>query len=232
MIAVANWKGKVPLQPKPQAEPISWNDFCRLVLKIVEELSPCPEPRLFIVAAHRELQRFGDGTLEDLRKHLGQCVEELKTRGLLEINGSQLIAPPAGRTEHDDILDLTADVALQSQSAMEKPAERTGDEGILELTADFEFQPQFVSKKPTGRAGDEDILELTAALEPYELEDFLELTAELELHPSLQPSKLDKAPRDQEQLRTQAPVTGRPKSVSEPTREEIIAAMRRFVSEE
>jgi hypothetical protein len=221
------------LQPKTQAEPdvTSWDDFCRLVLEIIAELSPCPEPTLFVIAATRGLQRFGEGTLEDLRKHLGQCVEELKTRGLVEINGSQLIAPPAGRTEHDHIFDLTADVAFHSQSAMEKPAERTGDEDILQLTADLEFQRQSVSEKPAARAG-EDILDLTAELELHKVEDILELTAAFEVRPSLRPSKLDKAPRDQQQLQTQAPGIGRPKGVAEPTREEIIAAMRRFISDD
>jgi hypothetical protein len=88
-----------------------------------------------------------------------------------------------------------------------------------------------VSENPPARAG-EDILDLTAELELHKVEDILELTAAFEVHPSLRPSKLDKAPRDQQQLQPQAPGIGRPKGVAEPTREEIIAAMRRFISDD
>jgi hypothetical protein len=281
-----NDKGRVNLQPKPRTESslTSWNDFCRLVLEIIEELSPCAQPTLFLVAANRGLQRFGDGTLDDLRKLLGQGVQELKSRGLVEISGGQLVIAAAGSAGAEHILDLTADVEFQPQSVKEKPAGRAGDdilqltaelelqppsvreqsarqtrdEHILDLTADVEFQPQSVMEKPAGRAGDdilqltaefelqpqsvreqsarqtrdEDILDLTAELELHEAEDLLELTAELEFSPSLRPSKLDKVPRDLQQLQTPAPGTGRPKGAAEPTREEIIAAMRRFVSDD
>ena len=118
---------------------------------------------LFVVAANRRLERFGDGSLADLSKLLRQCVQELQARGLVEINGEQLVITPAGSAEDEDILDLTA---------------------------------------------------------------------ELELQPSLRPSKLDQAPTNQKQLQTQAHVTGGPKRAPEPTREEIIAAMRRFISDD
>jgi hypothetical protein len=192
------------VQPKPQAEPplTSWNDFCRLVLEIIGELSPCPEPTLFVVAANRGMQRFGDGTLDDLRKLLGQCVQELKSRELVEISGQQLVIATTRSAGEEHILDLT--VESQPQSVKEKAAEPVGD----------------------------DILDLTAELELHQAEDLLELTAELEFHPSLRPSKLDKAPREQQQLQKQAPGTGRAKGAAEPTREEIIAAMRRFISDE
>jgi hypothetical protein len=223
-----NDKGRVNLQPKPRTESslTSWNDFCRLVLEIIEELSPCPEPTLFLVAANRGLHRFGDGTLDDLRKLLGQCVQELKSRGLVEISGEQLVIATAGSAGEEHILDLTADIESQPQSVKEKPAVRVGDD-IIELTAELEFQPQSVREKSA-----RDILDLTAELELHDVDHLLELTAELEFHPSLRPSKLDKAPRDQQQLQTQALATGRPKGAAEPTREEIIAAMRRFISDE
>ena len=102
------------MQPKPQAEPhlTSWNDFCRSVLKIIAELSPCSEPKLFIVAANRGLAMFGDGSLGDLSKLLGQCVQELQACGVVEINGGQLVIAPAGSAEDEDILDLTAELEL------------------------------------------------------------------------------------------------------------------------
>jgi hypothetical protein len=157
---------------KPQTEPhLSWNDFCRLVLKIIAELSPCPEPNLFVVAANRGLERFGDGSLGDLRKLLGQCVQELQARGLVEINGEQLVITHAGGAE---------------------------DEAILNLTTELDAED----------------------------EDILYLTTELEIH------MLGEAPTNQKQLQTQAQVTDSPKRAPEPTREEIIAAMRRIISDD
>jgi hypothetical protein len=218
------------VQPKPQAESdlTPRNDFCRLVLEIIGELSPCPEPTLFVVAANRGLQRFGDGSLGDLSKLLDHCVKELQERGLVEIKEKHLVVTPeptavaeapekeeilnlptvAGNAEDEDILDLTT------------IAGSTENEDVLELTA------------VAGSAENEDILELTTVAISAEDEDILNLTAELEVRGSLSPSKRDKSPSNQQQLRTQAPVTGAPKRASEPTREEIIAAMRRFVSDE
>jgi hypothetical protein len=220
------------LQPNPKTEPslTSWNDFCRLVLEIITELSPCPEPTLFLVAATRGLQRFADGSLEDLGKLLRKCLQELKSRGLIEISGEQLVIATAGSARDEHILDLTPDVESQPQSVKEKPAGRAGD-NILQLTAELELQPQSVREKSARPAGDEDILNLTAELEIQKAEDLLELTAELEFHHSLRPSKLQKASRDQEQLQTQAQGKG-PKGAAEPTRDEIIAAMRRFISDD
>ena len=61
----------------------------------------------------------------------------------------------------------------------------------------------------------------------------IDLTAELELHPSVRPSQLDEAAANQKQLPTQTQVTGSSKRTPpEPTREEIIAAMRRIISDD
>jgi hypothetical protein len=43
---------------------------------------------------------------------------------------------------------------------------------------------------------------------------------------------LGEAPTNQKQLQTQAQVTDSPKRAPEPTREEIIAAMRRIISDD
>jgi hypothetical protein len=223
-----------------------------LVLEIIMELSPCPEPTLFVVAATRGLQRFANGSLEDLGKLLRKCLQELNSRGLVEIKGGQLVIPTAGSRGDERILDQMAGVESRPQSLKEKPTVGAGDD-IIELTAELEFQPQSVKEKPAVRARDDiieltaelefqpqsvteksarDILDLTAEFELHDVDDLLELTTALEFHPSLRPSKLDKAPRDQQQLQTQAPGIGRPKGVAEPTREEIIAAMRRFISDD
>jgi hypothetical protein len=162
------------LQPKPQAEPdpTCWNEFCGLVQEIIAELSPCPEPTLFVIAATRGLQRFGDGTLDDLGKLLRQSLQELQARGLVQINKDNLLLTPA---EHDDILELT-----------------------------------------------------TVAQNPAD-EDILILTSELELYRSPEPGTRDEAPNEK-QLQTQTQISNGPEHAPELTREEIIAAMRRFVS--
>ena len=227
------------MQPKHESDLSPWNDFCRLVLEIIGELSPCPEPTLFVVSANRGLQRFGDGSLGELSKLLDRCVKELQARGLVEINEKHLVIVPevtavaqgaekeeilvTTSVEGEDILDLTT-VAGSADNEdvidLTTVAESAEDEDILELTA------------VAGSAEDEDILELTAVAGSAEDEDILELTAELESHPSLRPFKLDEAPTNREQLQTQAAVRGGPKRAAEPTREEIIAAMRRFISDD
>jgi hypothetical protein len=174
------------------------------VLGIIAELSPCPEPTLFVVAATRGLQRFTNGSLEELGKLLGKCVEELKARGLVkEVEGSQLVIVPA-------------------RSAVD-------DDDILVLTAENELQPQSVRQAFDRPIGCEDILDLPTKLEVHEDEHILDLTAELELQ-APPPSKLDK-PTNQ-QFQTKDTATGSPKRAPEPTREEIIDAMRRFISDD
>jgi hypothetical protein len=215
-------RGEVQL--KPQAEPhlTSWNDFCRLVLKSIAE-SPCSEPELFIAAAYRGLQRFGDGSLGDLSKLLGQCVQELQARGLVEINGEQLVITPAGSAE-EDILDLTAELELQPSLRPSKLDQAPTNQKQLQTQAHVTGGPKRAPKSTR-----EEIIATPAGSAE---EDILDLTAELELQPSLRPSKLDQAPTNQKQLQTQAHVTGGPKRAPEPTREEIIAAMRRFISDD
>jgi hypothetical protein len=186
------------MQPNVRAEsPLSdANEFCRLVLEIIAELSPCPEPTLFVVAATRGLQRFGDGTLDDLSKRLRPCVQELKARGLVEIREQLLIAP----------------------------ARTAGTEDILDLTANLEFRPQFAKEMPAGGGGN-DVLDPTR--EPQH-EDILDLIAEFD--GESRPFELDKAPINQQQPPTQSPETGGQKHATETTREEVIAALRKFIS--
>jgi hypothetical protein len=181
----------VQLQPKPPAEPKStfWDEFCGLILEIIAELSPCPEPTLFVVAATRGLQRFGDGTLDGLSKLLGRCTQELQARGLVYINEQRLITP-ARSVEEDEILELT-----------------TASESVE----------------------DDDILELTTVDESVENETILDIP-DLELHPSLRSGKIDEAPISQKQTQTQAHRSESPDH-PEATRGEIIAAMRRLISD-
>jgi hypothetical protein len=290
------------------------------VLKIIAEQSRCSEPKLFIVAANRRLERFGDGSLGGLRKRLGQCVKELQARGLVEVNGDQLVRTPAGSVEDEDILDLTAELELHPPSKLDEvptnqkqanldlawqeprtdtlqtqaqvtgatesapeptreeiiaaPAGSVEDEDILDLTAELELHPPSkLDEVPTNQkqanldhawqeprtdtlqtqaqvtGGTESAPEPTreeiiaAAAGSVEDEDILDLMAELELHP---PSKLDEVPTNKKQanldhawqepstdtLQTQAQVTGGTESAPKPTREEIIAAMRRFISDD
>jgi hypothetical protein len=207
----------------PQAEPhlTSWNDFCRLVLKIVAELSPCSESKLLIVAAYRGLKRFGDGSLGDLSKLLGQCARELQARGLVEVNGEQFVITPAGSAEN--ILDLTAELELHPSVRPSKPDEAATNQKQLPTQTQVTGGP-----KRTPEPTREEIIAAPAG----SAEDILDLTAELELHPSVRPSKPDEAATNQKQLPTQTQLTGGPKRTPEPTREEIIAAMRRIISDD
>jgi hypothetical protein len=129
----------------------------------------------------------------------------------------------------DDILDLRSDVELQLQSTREKLAESTEDQAILLLTADDELQPQSARQASDRQIECEDILDVPAELDVHEDEHILDLTAELELQ-APPPSKPDK-PTNQ-QFQTKDTTTGSPKRADEPTREEIIDAMRRFISDD
>jgi hypothetical protein len=188
------------LEPKPQAEshPTSWNDFCRLVLEIIAELSPCSESKLFIVAANRRLERFGDGSLSDVNNLLGQCVQELQARGLVEITGEQLVIATPASAEDEDILDLTNELELhpstldeasinQKQAKLDDVWEQprtgtlqtqapvTGDTAAPDPTGE-----EIIAAAPAGSAVDNDILDLTTELAgSAEDEEILNLTTEL-----------------------------------------------------
>lgn len=203
------------MEPKPQAEPhlTSWSDFRRSVLKIIAELSPCSEPTLFIIAAHRGLQRLGDGSLDDLNKLLGRCVRELRARGLLEISGEQLVITAAGRALDEDILEIAAEVELHPSLRPSKQDEASTKQTQLQTQAQVMSGPK--------RAGEPKREELIAASAgSAEEEDILDLTPELEIRPSLRSSQRDEAR------------INRTQRAREPTREEIIAAMRKFISDE
>jgi hypothetical protein len=224
------------------------------VLKIIAELSPCSESKLLIVAANHGLERFGDGSLGDLSKLLGQCVQELQARRLVEITGEQLVIAPPASAEDEDILDLTAELELRPpkldeastnrkranpDDAWEEP--RAGAPQTKAQVTDGTERPpeptreEIIPAAAAASAEDEDILDLTA--EPArsaEDEDILDLTAELELRPP----KLDEASTNQKQAnpddaweephtgtpQTQAQVTESMERPPEPTSKEIIAA--------
>ena len=161
------------MQPGPPAESdptsTSWNNFYHLVLEIIAELSPCSEPKLFIVAATRGLERFGDGSLSDLSKLLSQCAQELQVRGLVEINGEQLVIAHAGCAD-ENILDLTTEVVgCADENILDLTTEVVGcaDENILDLTTEV-----------VGCA-DENILDLTTEVVGCADENILDLTTEV-----------------------------------------------------
>jgi hypothetical protein len=264
-------RGELQLDPKPPGKPhlTSWNDFCRLVLEIIAQQSPCSQPTLFLIATARGLQNFGDGTLSELKKLLRRCVQELKARGLVQIDGAHLVLTPARGAEEKDSRELTAEVPTDQTPQVQvtgkpklvhevikeriiaAPAPNAENEDILELKAEAstsqtqqKTQAQVTNSLKPAREPtrdriiaasapnaededilelttevelheDEDILELTTEVELHEVEDILELTAELELHPPPGPAKRDEAVQ----------------RANEPTREEIIAAMLRFVSD-
>jgi hypothetical protein len=191
-------RGEVQLDTKPQAKshPTSENDLCRLVLEIIEEQSPCSQSMLFVLAISRGLPIFGGGPLADFKKLLSRCVRELKARGLVQIDGGQLLVATASAK-----IDLTSEFGQHEV------------EDVLELTPDLELCEL------------DEILDLTPELERHEFDDVLELTPELELRPSVATSKPDEAAMNR------GYTIGR-KGAPEPTKEEIIAAMRRFISDD
>ena len=145
------------MQPKPQSEPhlTSWNDFCRVVLEIIAEQSPCSQSTLFLLAIARGLQSFGDVSLDELKKLLRRCVQELKARGLVQIDGANLILTPAVSAEGEDILELTAEAPTRAQ--LQPQTQATGSP-----KPPREPTRERISAAPAGSAEYEDILELTA----------------------------------------------------------------------
>lgn len=221
------------MHPKHQAESrlTSWNDFCRVVLEIIAEQSPCAQPTLFLIATSRGLQSFGDGSLGELEKLLDRCVQELKARGLVQLVGEHLVLSPARSVEDEDILELTGEMELHEIGEileLTNELELHEDEDILELTAELELHPSprlsmrdEVRINRTQRAREPTREEIIAApARSAAEEDILDLTPELEIRPSLRSSERDEA------------LPNRTQRAREPTREEIIAAMRQFISDE
>ena len=137
------WQGDgfgrpMTLEPKPQAEPnvSSRDEFPRLVLKLIADVSPCTEPTLFIEAVLHDLQKFAPGTLVEFRKLLGQCVEKLQSGGYVRFDGKHFVIVATGKSEEAEILDL----ATIAEDIVElTDVVGTAEEDILELTA--EVQP-------------------------------------------------------------------------------------------
>ncbi len=164
-----------------------------------------------------------------------ECVGSTEDQDILDLR-VELV----GSTEGEDILDLTTEFvgsAEDNEDILDLTTELVGsaedNEDILDLTTEL-----------VGSAEDEDILDLTTELvgSAEDNEDILDQTTEFELLPSKsaealtneQKGKLDDArqgPRT-ETIQTQAQVTRYPGRTTEPTREEIIAAMRQFISDD
>ena len=136
------WQGDgfgrpMTLQPKPQPEPnvSSRDEFPRLVLKLIADLSPCTEPTLFIEAVLQGLQKFAPGTLVEFRKLLGQCVDKLQSGGYVRLDGKHFVIVAAGKSDEAEILELT-----------------TVAEDIFELT-DVVGTAEEEDRGPTSRVG-------------------------------------------------------------------------------
>jgi hypothetical protein len=120
--------------------------------------------------------------------------------------GKRTIVPSAKSVEDQDILDLTPDLELNPSKLDEPP------------TSQRQLQTQAGSPNGAREPRRQEMIASSAA--SAEQEDILYLTPELELHPPLHPFQRDEAP------------TNRAQRADEPTREEMIAAMRRFISDE
>ena len=145
------------MQPKPQSEPHlnSWDDFCRVVLEIIAEQSPCSQPTLFVLAIARGLKSFGDVSIDELKRLLRRCVHELDARGLVQIDGANLILIPAVSAEGEDILELKAEAPTRAQ--LQPQTQATGSP-----KPPREPTRERISAAPAGSAVYENIPELTA----------------------------------------------------------------------
>jgi hypothetical protein len=226
---MADQKGEVQLQSKPQAVPglTSLNDFHRAVLEIIEEMSPCSEPKIFITTISRGLGSFGDGSLGDFRKLLGQCVQDLKARGLVAIDEDAFVIVSEVSAEDEDILDPTAELEQHPAGLGEASTnQKEMDPDDAGVTDGAERAPELPKEdmNATSSESAEDV-------------EILDPTAEFEQN----------APRPNEAStsqgyaggdpntgipQTQAEVTDDAEHVAELTREEIIAAMRQFISDD
>ena len=115
------------MQSKSKAAPdlVSSNEFQRSVLSIIEESSPCSEPKLFMSAVVRGLTRFGDESLADLRDRLVRCAQELKAHGLIEINeDAYVIVPTTSPDEH-----VVIDEGSEAEEALKQEATDSGHVG-------------------------------------------------------------------------------------------------------
>lgn len=66
------------------------DDFCRSLLEVIAELSPCSEEKLFIVAATRELGSSADRSLMKLKETLHEAIQQLTGLSLVRINGDEV----------------------------------------------------------------------------------------------------------------------------------------------
>ncbi len=94
-----------------QSAPIddSLDAFCRAVLKVIAEFSPCSEDRLFIVAATRELG--GEQSLGNLKKRLRAGLLQLIDKGAVEIQGEELVVTARGKSALE--ADAQAELAVE-----------------------------------------------------------------------------------------------------------------------
>jgi len=187
------------LQSKLEAAPgvVSSNEFQRSVLSIIQECSPCSEPKLFMTAIVRELPRVGDESLADLRDRLAQCAQDLKAHGLIEINEDDYIFVRTASPDHPDIIEgmgKRPEESKEQQVESEPGSEHKGTDTFKAKTEDRtpEQREESAQSGSTVSAVDEDadVLDLTSELagapEPEKEED-----ARLVLDTSLEPAKED-----------------------------------------
>ena len=201
-IIEAGLKREVQLQSKLQTPPdvVSSNEFQRSVLSIIEECSPCSEPKLFITAVARELPRDGGESLADLRDRLVQCAQDLKAHGLIEINEDDYVFVPTTSPDQPDIIDRMGkrpEESKRQQVEFEEVEEHKETGPLKAKTEDRTVSVPEPTEEPaesgsTVSAEDEDadVLDLTSELDGAP-ESEKEEDASLVLDTSLEPAKED-----------------------------------------
>ena len=174
----ADQKEELQLGSKTHAEldRTSLDDCHRSVLNIIAERSPCPEPKLFITAINSGLECFRGMPLGDLRELLGQCVQDLKAGGLVEIVEDEFVLADTAGAEDEETLDQTADLELRPRKldgessaqghTEEPPTSGRAHSAVTDDAGDADEPPTEESgTAPPVSVEDADILDLSGALE-------------------------------------------------------------------
>lgn len=159
-------------------------EFSHAVLKLISELAPCSEEKLFIAAATRKLRGSGNWPLLRLKQEIHGSVRQLADQGLVEIN-EQEISVIEYETEHlagyegvggisapplDEILGSIRKIIRDNETT--EAHEQTENEG-LEREADnldVEYGARVLNSVDAEPANeDEEIMDLTGELGGLEL---------------------------------------------------------------
>lgn len=94
------------------------DSFCRSLLQIIAELSPCSEQKLFIVAVNRDLPESRELSLGDFKELLHKRLQQLEEQGFLKVSGEELV------------ITRPEDASIEAQDDTERTPKPTREESI------------------------------------------------------------------------------------------------------